>query len=577
MLGRLLSTHMRPYTTSAALVVVLELIQSFAALTLPALNADIVDNGVAKGDGGYVVRLGAVMLAATLVQILSAISAFYVSVRTAAALGRDLRATVFRRVQELSLREVGRFGASSLLTRTTNDVQQVQSLVLMILTMMVTAPIVGIGGVLMAFHQDVPMSLLVVVTLTTLVLAFVLILRRMGPLSASQQKLIDRVNRTLREQITGVRVVRAFVRDRREGERFGAANTELRDVGFRLGRVQAFMNPSVLLIIECSNIAVLWFGGHRVHDGSMQVGSLIALLNYLVQILQAVLLATMAFQLAPRARACAERIQEVLVAESSVKPAQIPATELESKGLLELQDVVFRYPGAEVPVLRGANLVARPGETTAIIGSTGSGKSTLLRLVPRLFDTDSGSARVGGVDVRDLDPDILASTVRLIPQKPYLFSGTVASNLRYGAPDADDEQLWQALEIAQAREFVEALPAGLNHPITQGGRNLSGGQRQRLAIARALAARPDIYLFDDCFSALDYVTDAAVRSALARETENTTVVIVAQRVSTIRDADHIVVLDEGQVVGTGTHTELLRNNSTYQEIVSSQLAEEDAA
>ncbi|MFF1904872.1 ABC transporter ATP-binding protein [Kitasatospora sp. NPDC058218] len=577
MLGRLLSTYARPHLSSAALVVALQLIQSFAALTLPALNADIVDNGVAKGDGSYVLRVGSVMLAATLVQILSAISAFHISVRTAAALGRDLRVAVFQRVQELSLREVGRFGASSLLTRTTNDVQQVQSLVLMLLMMMVTAPIMGVGGVLMAFHQDVPMSLLIVVTLTTLVLAFVLILRRMGPLSASQQKLIDQVNRTLREQIAGIRVVRAFVRDQRESERFGAANTELRDIGFRLGRVQAFMNPSVLLIIECSNIAVLWFGGHRVHAGSMQVGSMLALLNYLVQILQAVLLATTAFQIAPRARACAERIQEVLVAEPSVKPPRIPVVELESRGLLELRNVVFRYPGAELPVLRGADLVARPGETTAIIGSTGSGKSTLLRLVPRLFDADSGSARVGGVDVRDLDPGLLASTVRLVPQKPHLFSGTVASNLRYGAPDVGDEQLWRALEVAQAREFVEALPGGLDHPITQGGRNLSGGQRQRLAIARALAACPDIYLLDDCFSALDHATDAAARRALARETENSTVVIVAQRVSTIRDADRIVVLDEGQVVGTGTHAELLRTNSTYQEIVSSQLFEEEAA
>ncbi|AUG80423.1 multidrug ABC transporter ATPase [Kitasatospora sp. MMS16-BH015] len=575
--GRLLSTYLRPYRGWVAVVVALQLVQSFAALTLPALNADIVDSGVAKGDGGYVLRVGAVMLAATLVQVLSAVSAFRLAARTAAALGRDLRAAVFHRVQELSLREVGRFGTSSLLTRTTNDVQQVQSLVLMTLAMMVTAPIVGLGGVLMAFRQDVPMSLLLLAGLATLVLAFVLILRAMAPLSASQQQLVDRVNRTLREQIAGVRVVRAFVQDRREGERFGAATTELREVGYRLGRVQAFMNPSVLLIIECSNIAVLWFGGHRVQAGSMQVGSMVALLNYLVQILQAVLLATTAFQIAPRARTCAERIQEVLAAEPSVRPPRHPVRAFESRGLLELREVVFRYPGAELPVLRGADLVARPGETTAVIGSTGSGKSTLLRLVPRLFDADSGSARVGGVDVRELDPALLTRAVRLVPQQPHLFSGTVGANLRHGAPEADEDRLWRALEIAQAREFVEALPGGLDHPITRGGRNLSGGQRQRLAIARALAARPDVYLFDDCFSALDQATDAAVREALAAETADATVVIVAQRVSTIRDADRILVLDEGQVVGAGTHAELLRDNPTYQEIVSSQLVEEEAA
>ncbi|GGO96010.1 ABC transporter ATP-binding protein [Wenjunlia tyrosinilytica] len=577
MLGRFLSAFLRPYGGYIVVVVAFQLVQSAAALSLPTLNADIVNNGVVKGDGGYVLRVGVVMLGCTLVQILSAATAFYAAARTSAALGRDVRAAVFQRVQELSVREVQHFGAPSLLTRTTNDVQQVQVLVLMVLTMMVTAPIVGFGGVLMALFQDAPMCVLVLVTLTALTLAFVLILRQMGPLSASQQELIDRVNRIVREQITGVRVVRAFVRDRREGERFDAANADLRDIGFRLGRVQAFMNPSVLLIIECSNIAVLWFGGHRVHDGSMQAGSLIALLNYLVQILQAVLLATMAFQLTPRARACAERIHEVLTAESSMRPADSPVTELGPRGLLELRNVIFSYPGAEVPVLRGVDLVARPGQTTAIIGSTGSGKSTLLNLVPRLFDADSGSARVGGVDVRRIDPATLVSSVRLVPQKPYLFSGTVASNLRHGAPDADHEHLWRALETAQAREFVEALPGGLDHPITQGGRNLSGGQRQRLTIARALAARPDIYLLDDCFSALDAVTDAALRRALIRDAKDATVVIVAQRVSTIRDADRIVVLDAGRVVGVGTHTELLRDNPTYREIVSSQLTEGEAA
>jgi ATP-binding cassette subfamily B protein len=577
LLTRLLIRHLRPYAGQLGLIVALQTVQSFAALSLPSLNADIIDRGVAHRDGGYVLRVGAVMVGATFVQILASVCAFYLSARVAAALGRDLRADVFGHVQRLSVRDVNRFGASSLLNRTTTDALQIQQLVLMMLTMMVVAPITALGGVLMALRQDVLMSALALTTLLALVGAYSLILSRVGPLSAAQQRLIDRMSLTVREYISGVRVVRAFVRERREAQRFEAASTDLTDVGLRLGRMQAFQNPSVLLIIESSNIAVLWFGGHRIHDGSMQVGSLVAFLGYLAQILQAVLLATVAFQMAPRARTCAARIQDVLATESRTTLPDQPVTELRRPGLLEIELSGFRYAGAEEPVLRDVCLTARPGETLAILGATGSGKTTLLKLVPRMFDPEAGRVRVGGVDVRDLGPETLARKVALVSQTPHLFSGTIAANLRHGRPDAGDDELWQALEIAQAADFVSRLPEGLNHLLVQGGHNLSGGQRQRLAIARALVARPDIYLFDDCFSALDYATDAALRAALPRITQDATVVIVAQRVVTILGADRIAVLDEGRVTGLGTHSELMRGNETYREIVLSQLTEEEAA
>ncbi|WP_053697138.1 ABC transporter ATP-binding protein [Streptomyces sp. NRRL F-5755] len=577
MLVRLARAHLRPHMRPISLIVLLQLIQTLATLYLPTLNADIIDGGVIKGDMGYILGLGGVMIAVTLLQICCSIGAVYFGARTAMALGRDIRAAVFDRVQSFSAREVGRFGAPSLITRTTNDVQQVQMLVLMTFTMMVAAPIMCVGGVVMALNQDVPLSGLILVIVPVLAVLVSLIVRRMRPLFRGVQERIDTVNRVLREQITGIRVIRAFVRDGYERERFKGANHDLYDVSLRAGRLMSLMFPLVMLIVNVSSVAVVWFGGHRIDSGGMQIGALTAFLSYLMYIFMSIMMATFMVMMLPRAEVCAERIQEVLGTDTSVTPPKAPVTELRRHGELELRGVEFRFPGAEEPVLKDISLLARPGETTAVIGSTGSGKSTLLGLVPRLFDATGGQVLVDGVDVRTLDPETLASVIGLVPQKPYLFSGTVATNLRYGNPDATDEELWHALETAQARDFVERMEGGLDAPIAQGGGNVSGGQRQRLAIARALVRRPEIYLFDDSFSALDYATDAALRAALARETGRATVVIVAQRVSTIRGADRIVVLDEGRVVGTGTHTELMADNATYREIVLSQLTEQEAA
>jgi ATP-binding cassette, subfamily B, multidrug efflux pump len=575
MLLRLLGRFLRPHRGTIALVVAFQLVQTLATLYLPTLNADIIDYGVIKGDTGYIMRTGGYMLAVTLLQMACSIAAVYFGARTAMALGRDVRAGIFGRVQEFSAREVGHFGAPSLITRTTNDVQQVQMLVLLTFTLMVSAPIMCFGGIIMALHQDVQLSSLLLIIVPVLVALVAAIITRMRPLFRRMQERIDGVNRILREQIAGIRVIRAFVRDQHERERFGVANTELTDVSLRAGRLMALMFPTVMLVVNLSSIAVLWFGGHRIADG-MMIGALTAFLTYLMYILMSVMMATFMFVMIPRAEVCAERIEEVLGTESSVRVPVNAVTEVAQHGHLDLRDVEFRYPGAESPVLRGVSLVARPGETTAVIGSTGSGKTTLLGLVPRLYDATAGTVLVDGVDVRELDPDLLSRLIGLVPQKPYLFTGTVATNLRYGRPDATDEELWQALEIAQAREFVSQMPEGLDAPIAQGGSNVSGGQRQRLAIARALVHQPEIYLFDDAFSALDYATDAALRAALDREIAGATVVIVAQRVSTIRDADRIVVLDEGQVVGVGTHLELMDDNPTYREIVLSQLTEQEA-
>ncbi|QMU75573.1 ABC transporter ATP-binding protein [Streptacidiphilus sp. PB12-B1b] len=577
MLIRLLRAHLGPYTRPMAYLVLLQLIQTIATLYLPTLNADIIDNGVVKGDTTYILQTGGIMLGVTVAQVVCAIGAVYFGARTAMALGRDVRASVFDRVQSFSAREVGHFGAPSLITRSTNDVQQVQMLVLMTFTLMVSAPIMCVGGIIMALNQDVPLSTLLVAIVPVLGVIIGLIVSRLRPLFRSMQVRIDGVNRILREQITGLRVIRAFVKDTHERERFGAANEELTDTAIRVGKLLALMFPLVMMVVNISSVAVLWFGSYRINSGHMQIGALTAFLSYLMQILMSVMMATFMFMMVPRAEVCAERIQEVLDTETTVVPPLAPVRELKRAGYLELRNAEFRYPGAESAVLRNITLDARPGETTAVIGSTGSGKTTLLTLIPRLSDATDGSVLVDGVDVRDLDPVLLARTVGLVPQKPYLFSGTVASNLRYGNPDATDEELWAALETAQAKDFVEKLPEGLDAPIAQGGTNVSGGQRQRLAIARVLVRRPEIYLFDDSFSALDYATDARLRAALARETADATVVIVAQRVSTIRDADRIIVLDEGSVVGTGTHHELMDSNETYREIVLSQLTEAEAA
>ncbi|MCP9945913.1 ABC transporter ATP-binding protein/permease [Streptomyces somaliensis] len=576
MLRRLLRIHLAPYKRAMAFLVALQLVQTGATLYLPTLNADIIDKGVVTGDTGYILRYGGVMIAVSVLQVVGNIGAVYYGARTAAALGRDVRAAVFDRVQSFSARELGHFGASSLLTRTTNDVQQVQMLVLMGFTLMVSAPIMCVGGVVLALGQDVPLSAVLLAVVPVLGVAVSLIVARMRPLFRTMQERLDTVNRVLREQITGNRVIRAFVRDAYERERFRGANTELTDVSTAAGRLMALMFPTVMTVVNFSSVAVVWFGAHRIDDGAMRIGALTAFLAYLMQIVMAVMMATFMFMMVPRAEVCAERIEEVLRTETSVRPPASPVRELPRGGRLEIRGADFRYPGAEEPVLRGVDLVAGPGEVTAVIGSTGSGKSTLLGLVPRLFDVTGGRVLVNGADVRDLDPALIARTVGFVPQRPYLFSGTVATNLRYGRPDATDEELWRALETAQAADFVRGLEGGLDAPVAQGGTNVSGGQRQRLAIARTLVQRPEIYLFDDSFSALDYSTDARLRAALARETADATVVIVAQRVSTIRDADRIVVLDEGRVVGVGRHRELMADNETYREIVFSQLTEAEA-
>ncbi|MCM3924198.1 ABC transporter ATP-binding protein/permease [Frankia sp. AiPs1] len=577
MLIRLLRAHLARYRRPIAILVTLQLVATIGMLYLPTLNADIIDHGVVLGDTGYILRIGGLMLGVSIVQLVCAAAAVFFGARTAMAIGRDLRGAVFDRVQAFSAREVGRFGAPSLITRATNDVQQVQMLVLLSFTLMVSAPIMCIGGIILAINQDAGLSLLLVVIVPILTVIITLIVRRMRPLGRAMQERLDTVNRILREQITGLRVIRAFVRDDHERQRFGVANAELTDVSLRFGRLMALMFPLVLTVVNFSSVAVLWFGAHRIDAGHMQIGALTAFLSYLMQILMSVMMATFMFMMIPRAEVCAERIQEVLATDSSLRPPVHPVRELRAHGLLELRGVGFHYPGAQDSVLRGVSLTARPGQTTAVIGSTGSGKTTLLGLVPRLAEATEGAVLVDGVDVRDFDPAVLARTVGVVPQRPYLFSGTIASNLRYGKPDATDDELWQALETAQAKEFVEAMPAGLDAPIAQGGTNVSGGQRQRLCIARLLVHRPEIYLFDDSFSALDYATDARLRAALARETADATVVIVAQRVATIRDADQIIVLEGGEVVGVGTHHQLMADNPTYREIVLSQLTEQEAA
>jgi ATP-binding cassette, subfamily B, multidrug efflux pump len=558
-------------------VIVFQLGSSIGSLYLPTLNADIIDNGVARHDTGYILTVGGLMLLISLGQIVCAIVAVYFGARLAMSVGRDLRAGVFAKVGEFSEREVSKFGAPSLITRSTNDVQQVQMLVLMTCTILVSAPILSIGGIIAALRLDLPLSWIFVVSVPVLLITVGLIISRMVPLFRKLQLRIDAVNRVLREQLTGIRVVRAFVREDVEVARFAQANSDVTQLGLRTGRLFALMFPSVLLILNVSSVAVLWFGAYRVQDGSLKVGALIAFLSYLIQILMAIMMATFMAVIAPRAAVSADRISEVLDTESSVRAPLRPVTQLRGTGTMELRNVSFAYPGAEQPVLKNLTFQIELGKTTAIIGSTGAGKTTLINLFPRLFDATGGTVLVDGVDVRELDPDLLWSRIGLIPQKPFLFSGTVASNLRYGKPDATDDELWQALATAQAKDFVSEMPERLDGPISQGGTNVSGGQRQRLAIARALVKRPEIYIFDDSFSALDTATDQRLRQALAKDVRGATILIVAQRVSTIVSADQILVLDEGEIVGRGTHAQLLESSETYAEIVSSQLAAEDAA
>ncbi len=571
-LNRLLRTYLASYQREILIVVVLQLVATAAMLYLPTLNADIIDDGVAKGDTDYILRTGGIMLVITLVQVACSIVALYFGSRASLGAGRDIRRDLMHRINRFSAREVGRFGAPSLITRTTNDVQQVQMLASMSMTILVMAPIMCIGGIVMGIRVAPGMSWIMAVAIPLLGVSMAVIIARMIPGFRAMQERIDNINRVLREQITGIRVVRAFVRERHEKQRFSVANNELRDSTLRVGRLMALMFPAVMLITNVTIVGIIWIGGQQVSDGTVEIGALTAMMSYVMQIMMAVMMASFLAMMAPRATVCAERIGDVLDTETSVAPPVQPVGFTDHPGHVQFDAAEFRYPGADEPVLHGISFDVRPGTRTAIVGSTGAGKTTLLNLVPRLIDTTSGSVRVGGVDVASLDPNVLRAGIGLVPQRPYLFSGTVSSNVRHGKPDATDEEIWDALRIAQAEDFVRAMPDGLDTAVAQGGTTVSGGQRQRLAIARAVVRRPSIYLFDDSFSALDLTTDANLRAALAPVTQTAAVIVVAQRISTIIDADQIVVLDKGAIVGIGTHTELLGSCTTYAEIAESQLA-----
>ncbi len=577
MLIALLRRYLKPYLWPVLVVCFFQLVQTLATLYLPGLNADIIDEGVTKGDTDYIWRVGGLMIAVTIVQVVCNVIAVYVGSRVAMAVGRDLRAGVFARVESFGSQEMATFGAPTLITRNTNDVQQVQLLLFMGLTMLVAAPITGIGGLVMALREDVPLSAVFLIVLPVLLISLALIISRMRPLFRVMQGRIDSLNQIMREQITGVRVVRTFVREDREAERFGDANEANREVAVAVGRLMSTFFPLLMGIMNLSVVLVLWWGAARVGSGDLQIGQLTAFQQYLIQTLMAVMMATFMFMLWPRSEVSAERIMEVLDTEPAIDMTPDVGPVDLARGHVDVDAVSFSYPGAEQPVVHGVSLVARPGETTAIVGSTGSGKSTVLGLIARLFDVTSGTVSIDGHDVRDVRPADVWAALGLVPQKALLFTGTISGNLRFGKVDATDDELWEALRIAQAEDFVRALPEGLDAPVSQGGANFSGGQRQRLAIARAIVKRPHVYLFDDSFSALDYATDAALRAALRPVTQEAAVVIVAQRISTIRHAERIVVLDEGSVVGTGTHDELMGDCAVYREIVLSQLSEEEAS
>jgi ATP-binding cassette subfamily B multidrug efflux pump len=575
MLKRLLSSVLTKYRGLLWLVIGLQAVQALAGLFLPTLNSDIINNGVVKNDIGYIWRMGGVMLLVTLSQVILSVAAVYFGSKVAMGFGRDVRRQLFSQVNAFSTREVAVFGAPSLITRITNDVQQVQMLVLMTCTLILGAPFTAIGGIFMAMHQDLGLSRILMVSIPILAVLLSLIISSMVPTFRKMQERIDRINEILREQLTGIRVVRAFAREPEEAERFSVANDAVTQTALRGGRLQALMFPTATLVVNVSSVAVVWFGSDRIAEGTMKPGAMIAFLTYLTQILMSVMMTTWMAALIPRAAVSAERIMEVLETPSSIVIADNPITELSQTAVLQFDHVSFRYPGAEQPVLSDVSFTVRAGETLAIIGSTGSGKTTLMNLIPRLVDATEGSVLLDGVDVRDLAPEALWSRVGIVPQKPYLFSGTVASNLGYGKENATEEEMWEALRIAQAEDFVRAMPEVLNATIAQGGSNVSGGQRQRLAIARALIRRPEIYLFDDSFSALDLATDARLRAALEPSVKQAVVVVIAQRVSTIRNANKIMVLEDGDCVGFGTHDELLASCETYQEIVSSQASAQE--
>ena len=577
MLIRLVRTYLPPYQSNLVAVVLFQLVATGAMLYLPTLNADIIDHGVAVGDTGYIMRTGGIMLVFTVLQVATTIAAQFFGARGSLGIGRDIRHDLLHTVNGFSAREVGRFGAPSLITRTTNDVQQVQMLIVMATTILVSAPIMCVGGIVMGVHVASGLAWVLAVAVPILACAMAVLISKMVPGFRVMQTKLDNINRVLREQITGIRVVRAFVREGYETDRFAVANDELSAATLRVGRMMALMFPTILLISNATIVAIIWIGGYRVDDGSMEIGALTAMMSYVMQIMMSVMMASFLAMMAPRATVCAERILEVLDTESSVHAPDKPADFVADPATAEFSGAEFRYPGADSPVLSDISFRITPGTTTAIVGSTGAGKTTLLNLIPRLIDVTDGSVSVGGTDVRRLDPDRLREVIGLVPQRPYLFSGTVASNLRYGRADATEEEIWEALRIAQAADFVSAMPQGIDSPIAQGGTTVSGGQRQRLAIARALIRKPSIYLFDDSFSALDLTTDARLRAALAPVTGDAAVVVVAQRISTITSADQIIVLEHGRITGIGTHEELLAGCPTYAEIAESQRAVEDVA
>lgn len=577
MLVRLLRRHLRPYTGLLLCVLVLQFAQVMASLYLPTLNADIIDKGVATGDTGYIWRMGAFMLVVSVGQGVCSVAATYLAARSAMSMGRDLRGEVFERVSSFSEREITAFGAGSLITRNTNDVQQVQMLVMMGCTMLVTAPVMAVGGIIMAITRAPSLSWLIGVSVPVLLVAVGLIVGRMLPLFRSYQDKLDAINRVMREQLTGIRVIRAFVREQAETERFEDANTDIARVGERVGQLFVLLFPLVMLVLDVTIVGVIWFGGHQVGDGDVEVGTLIAFMSYLMQILMGIVMASFMTIMIPRAAVCAERISEVLATAPTITSSPDAVDTFPAPGTVEMRDVTFVYPDADARVLAEVSFTVQPGTTTAIVGSTASGKSTVVRLLARLLEASSGQVLIGGTDVREADPEALWAQMGLVPQQPFLFAGTVASNLRLGREEATDDELWKALEVAQAKDFVSAMDGGLEAAIAQGGTNVSGGQRQRLAIARALVRRPDILIFDDSFSALDVSTDARLREAMGPATAGITKVIVAQRVSTITEADQILVLDGGHLVGSGTHTELLTTCPVYREIVTSQLGAEAAA
>ncbi|PKQ16464.1 MAG: multidrug ABC transporter ATP-binding protein [Actinobacteria bacterium HGW-Actinobacteria-7] len=574
---RKLLSFLKPYLPQLIFVMVLLLVQAITNLYLPDLNAKIINEGVAKGDTAFILRTGGIMLAVTFLLGITSIISVYWGSKTAMAFGRDVRGAIFRRVESFSQSEINIFGTPSLITRNTNDVQQVQMVVLMMLNVMISAPFMAVGGIIMALRQDVPLSALIVVIIPLMGVLIGTMLVRAMPLFKQMQVRVDRVNQVTREKLSGVRVIRAFVRTNYEEHRFDVANADLTEVSLAVNRIFAAMIPALMAIFNLSTVAIMWFGGLRVDHGGMPIGNLTAFLTYIMQILMSVMMATIMFVMVPRAAASWTRIKAVLDTEPAICDPELPAAESETCGRLEFRDVEFRYPGAEEPVLCGISFTATPGEVTAIVGSTGCGKSTLINLIPRFFDVTSGAVLIDGVDVREMPQHRVWDKIGFIPQKAFLFTGTVAENLRYGKEDATEDELWHALEVAQGKKFVSAMAEKLDAPITQGGSNVSGGQRQRLAIARALVKRPEIYVFDDSFSALDFTTDAKLRAALTADTRDSTVLIVAQRVSTIMNADRIIVLDAGRIVGMGTHAELLEDNETYREIVFSQMSEEEVA